>query len=92
MSKRRNKKNKSNLIVLLVAIAIILLGGIGIYILKNENINLDNKPEKNTTQNNNENANFNEEAEKEYLTDKIENSNFILVIIPVPSPRKGSIP
>ena len=43
MSKRRNKKNKSNLIVLLVAIAIILLGGIGVYIFKNENINLENK-------------------------------------------------
>lgn len=72
MSKRRNKKNKSNLIVLLVAIAIILLGGIGVYIFKNENINLENKSEKNTTQNNDENTNFNEEAEKEYLTDKIE--------------------
>ena len=52
----------SNLIVLLVAIAIILLGGIGIYILKNENVNLENKPEKNTPQNTDENTNFNEEG------------------------------
>ena len=72
MKNKRKKKSKSNLGVLLIAVAIILLGGFGIYILKNQEVDLDNNKTKDNNSIKEDNSDFNETIETEYLNNKLE--------------------
>lgn len=72
MKNKRKKKSKSNLGVLLIAVAIILLGGFGIYTLKNQEVDLDNNKTKDNNSIKEDNSDFNETIETEYLNNKLE--------------------